>query len=119
MKKILILIVGIAIYLHFYPQEELTQYYEDKKAELMTKLSQSTKVSFTTNLHNIYEELKAEYIGFSSAELAEIKAVTRSVDHLTEFHQKVCLQGQASNTPFHPDNLDKVCQKITQFINTM
>ena len=62
MKKILILIVGIALYLHFYPNPDATKWYEDKKSAFLNTLSKSMKVTFTTDLNELYKELKNEFI---------------------------------------------------------
>lgn len=115
MKKILILIVAIALYLHFYPQPELNAWYEEKKAEFLDELSKSTKVTFKSNLDGVYEELKEEFIGFSEIELKNLKTITSSLDSLTEYYDNNC-HGSEQNKLFHPDNADKVCAKVAKFI---
>ncbi|MGJ8692844.1 MAG: hypothetical protein ACSHW0_10220 [Thalassotalea sp.] len=116
MKKILILIVGIALYLHFYPNTELNNWYEDKKAEFLDTMAKSTKVTFKSNLDGIYDELKNEFIGFSDTELKNLKTITGSVDSITKFYQKSC-QGTERTNLFHPDNADKVCRKLSAVIS--
>ena len=118
MKKILILIVSIAIYLHFYPQPELIQYYEDKKAEFLKELSQSTKVTFKKDLSFMYQDITQGNIGFSGAELENLKSITSSLDNLTAFYKENC-QASSVQKLFHPDNIDKVCSKAQSFISTL
>ena len=43
MKNILILIVAAAVFLHFYPQPEVTKFYEDKKNMLLDSFAEFTK----------------------------------------------------------------------------
>lgn len=116
MKKILILIVALALYLHFFPQPELNAWYEAKKEEFLTELSQSTKVTFRTNLDGIYNDLKKEFISFSEKELANLKTITSSVDTLNEFYQENCQGPQPKRLLFQPDNNDRVCRKISEVI---
>ncbi|WP_448250014.1 hypothetical protein [Thalassotalea agariperforans] len=118
MKKILILIVGIALYLHFYPNPEINKWYEEKKAEFLDTMAKSTKVTFKSNLDGVYEELKAEFIGFSPEELQNLKVITSSLESITEFYQQSCT-GTKQSKLFHPDNADKVCAKISTLISKM
>ena len=73
MKKILILIVGIALYLHFYPQPEINTWYESKKAEFLDVIAKSTKVTFKANLDEVYEELITEFKSFSNPRNRKLK----------------------------------------------
>ena len=116
MKKILILIVGIALYLHFYPQPELSNWYESKKAEFLDSMAKSTKVTFKSNLDGVYDELKKEFIGFSKQELENLKVITSSLESITEFYQTSCTGGKETKL-FHPDNTSKVCNKISALIS--
>lgn len=111
MKKILILIVGIALYLHFYPQPELIQLYEDKKSELLTQLESSTKVTFKVNLADTYRLWEKELSGFSKQELSNLKEVLTSFDSVTNFYDENC-HGNVTIKLFYADNHDKVCNKL-------
>lgn len=118
MKKILILIVGIALYLHFYPHPEINKWYEAKKAEFLDTMAKSTKVTFKSNLDGVYEELKDEFIGFSPEELENLKVITGSLESITEFYRNSCA-GTKQSKLFHPDNTDKVCAKISVLISKL
>lgn len=118
MKKLLILIVSAAIYLHFFPHPELAAFYEQQKNALLTKMSQSSKVTFKQNMNAIYNDIKSNYISFSSSELARLKEVTASVESIESFHQVYCKQGKA-NKNFHPDNIDKICPKMAKFLSSL
>lgn len=118
MKKLLILIVSVAIYLHFYPNPALTEFYQDKKNQLLNKMSQSSKVTFKKKMNNIYKEIKAEYVGFSATELAKLKDITQSVESIEQFNEEYCIKGK-KNKNFHPDHIDKICLKTTSFLQSL
>lgn len=119
MKKILILIVTTAIYLHFFPQPELEQFYQEKKASLLNSLSKSTKVGFKANLNGFVEGLTDNSIGFSPEEVNELKAISSSVESLTGFYQETCINKHQQGSGFHSDNINKVCQQAKSFINKL
>lgn len=118
MKKLLILIVSAAIYLHFFPNPELTQFYEDKKSQFLNKMSQSSQVTFKKKMNNIYNEIKADYVGFSATELAKLKDITESVESIEQFNEEYCVKGK-KNKNFHPDHIDKICLKTSHFLSTL
>lgn len=118
MKKLLILIVSVAIYLHFYPHPAISAFYEEKKAQLLNKMSQSSKVTFKKTMNNIYNEIKTEYVGFSSTELAKLKEITQSVASIEQFNTEYCVQGK-ENKNFHPDHVDKICVKTASFLSSL
>lgn len=119
MKKILILILSIALFLHFFPQPEISQWYEKTKEEILDQAADATTTVNKLKSSKIYQELKDEYIGFSDAELSEIKALTETVDSVERFYKESCTSSGNGSSKFHPDNLYKVCNKIKQHINSI
>ena len=115
MKKILILIVGIALYLHFYPQPELIQLYEDKKSELLSRLENSTKVTFKVNLADTYKKWEKELNGLSKQELSNLKEVLTSFDSVMNFYDENC-HGNITAKLFYSDNHDKICNRLATII---
>ena len=116
MKKILILIVAIALYLHFYPNPEINKWYEGKKAEFLDTMAKSTKVTFKSNLDELYNQLKKDSKGFSAIELENLRTITGSLDSLNDFYQNNCSENSKSSL-FHPDNISKVCKKLSTAIS--
>jgi hypothetical protein len=119
MKKILILIVLIAMFLHFNPQPEVTQWYENKKSELLNIMAESTVSTSKIETKNLFSAFQNEFLGFSTDELKKLKDITHSIDDISAFHQKHCKDGASRSNLFHPDNEDKVCQKLTNFIKNL
>lgn len=116
MKKILILIVGISLYFHFYPNSEGVQWYENQKEAFLTMLSKSMKVTSKTNLSGLYDELEKKFNSFSEIELQNLKVITNTSDDLTRFYEDNCVGGKTTKL-FHPDNADKVCRKIASYVS--
>lgn len=115
MKKILILILSIALFLHFFPQPEISQWYEDKKEAFLDKASSATTTSGKLKTNHIYNQLKEEYIGFSEKELSELRTITASTESVKQFYRESC-EASGGSGNFHPDNLGKVCAKIKQHL---
>ena len=118
MKKILILIVGIALYLHFYPQPELNDWYEGKKAEFLDTLAKATKARFKSSVDGLYDELKTEFEDFSPVEFQNLKTITSSVDQVTEFYEKNCTENIHSKF-FHEGNAERVCYRLSKVIENI
>lgn len=114
MKKLLILIVSAAIFLHFYPQPELTAWYEQQKAQVLTFFSDATDTKVRLKASKIYEELSAGKHSFSSNELNTIRQISQSRRQLKDFQQAYC-EGNKSHPVFHQVNLKKVCTKIGEY----
>ena len=114
MKNILILIVAIAVFLHFYPQPEVTNFYNETKASLVKSFSEFSDTSVRLKPQKIFTDLKPELNSFSPEELDAFKEMTSSRDNVNAFYQSYC-KSETSNAIFHPDNQKKICKTISKY----
>ncbi|MCI2282119.1 hypothetical protein L3081_00275 [Colwellia sp. MSW7] len=114
MKNILILIVGIAVFLHFFPQPEVTKFYNDIRASMDESFSDFSDTSVRLNPDKILIDLKPDLKHFSPAEVDSLKEITSSRKHINEFYQSFCRDNKRSTT-FHPNNQAKICRTISNY----
>ena len=118
MKKLLILILAAALYLHFYPNEALTNFYHKQKQFLVDGFSQfgDTKVRLKAN--KIYQDLENDLPSFSEKEVKRLKEITASRDNVKAFHVTFCKTTQR-DVDFHINNQKKVCATINRYANML
>jgi len=118
MKNLLILIVAAAVYLHFYPQPEVTKFYNETKESLLNGFSEFSDTSVRLKADKIFIDLKSELDGFSADEVNSLKEITSSRDNVNSFYQNYCKNKKRSAT-FHPNNQSKICKTISQYENML
>jgi uncharacterized protein YpmS len=118
MKNLLILIVAIALFLHFYPQPEVTKFYNEQKEALQDGFSEFSDTRVRLKVDKIFTDLQSELARFSAEEVAYLKEITSSRAKVKEFYQSYCKEKIASMT-FHPVNQMSVCQTISQYENML
>jgi hypothetical protein len=114
MKNILILIVAAAVYLHFYPQPEVTKFYNETKATLLDGFSEFSDTSVRLKSDKIYTDLKPELNSFSEEEEIALKEIASSRNNVNNFYQSYCKGNKRSNV-FHPTNQIKICRTIDKY----
>ena len=114
MKKLLILIVAGAIYLHFFPNSDITDFYNEKKEMLFEKFAESTDTKARIKLEKIYSDLKTKLNAFSDEEITHLKNITSSRKNTLTFYQKKC-KTKTRDYIFHQDNQEHVCQAIRSY----
>lgn len=116
MKNLLILIVAAAIFLHFYPQPKLEQWFEEQKTFVLGEFSDATDTKVRLKADKIYTDLKPHYNQFSSQELAFLKEITSNRKSVIAFYQEFCGTAPVKRTPkFHQVNQTLVCKTISQY----
>jgi hypothetical protein len=118
MKNILILIVAAAVFLHFYPQPELTKLYNETKESLLDGFSEYSDTSVRLKADKILIDLKPELNSFSEEEVASLTEITSSRSNVNAFYQSYCKQ-QIRSTSFHPTNQTKICTTISKYENML
>ena len=86
MKNLLILIVAIALYLHFYPNAEVTKFYNEKKAFLLKNFGEMSDTKVRLRAETIYTDLESDLASFSTEEVTHLKEITSSRDKVKEFY---------------------------------
>mgnify|MGYP005986879033 CR=1 FL=1 len=118
MKNILILIVAAAVFLHFYPQPEVTKFYNETKETLLDSFSEFSSTSVRLKADKILLDLKPQFNSFSSQELDSLKEITSSRENVMSFYQAYC-KDEKRSAIFHPTNKAKICKTIAQYENML
>ncbi|WP_114324936.1 hypothetical protein [Candidatus Colwellia aromaticivorans] len=114
MKNLLILIVATALFLHFYPQPEVTKFYNDQKKMLLDGFSEFSDTKVRLKADKIFVDLKAKLSQFSAEEVEYLKEVTSSRANVKSFFEEYC-KSEKRSAIFHSDNQIEVCQTISQY----
>jgi len=118
MKNLLILIVAAAVFLHFYPQPEVTKFYNETRASLLDGFADFSDTSVRLKADKIYLDLKPKFDSFSEDEIATLKEMTSSRSNVNTFYQAYCKDKKRS-TVFHPKNQATICKTISQYENML
>lgn len=114
MKNILILIVFAAVFLHFYPQPEVTNFYNKTKESWQDGFAEFSDTSVRLKSDKILIDLKPELQHFSPKEIVLLEEVASSRKNVNDFYQDYCKSKKRSNV-FHPKNQTKVCKTIAKY----
>ena len=114
MKKLLILIVAAAIFLHFYPQPKLESWFNEQKTMVLAKFSAATDTKVRLKADRIYLDLKPKFSQFNEDEQKYLKELTRSRETVVEFYQTYC-KSQQTTPKFHQKNQQLVCKKMDEY----
>ncbi len=118
MKHLLILIVAAAVYLHFYPNEKVTQLYNEGKAALLGGFSEFSDGKLRLKADKIYLDLESDLESFSEKEVERLKEITSSRDNVKAFYLTIC-KTDTRDTDFHINNEKKICLTINRYANML
>ncbi|ALO35884.1 hypothetical protein CMT41_15000 [Colwellia sp. MT41] len=118
MKHLLILIVAVALYLHFYPNKEVTQFYNEQKQVLLDGFAKFSDTKVRLKADKIYLDLVPELAAFSEAEVARLKEITSSRENVKTFYFTIC-KTEKRDVDFHINNEKKVCSTISRYANML
>jgi hypothetical protein len=114
MKKFILVIVAVALYLHFYPSSELNLWYEDKKSELYSIFASLSDTHISINTDKVYGEIARHFDSFSSEEMNYVRDITSSTNNLKTFHQNYCEKEQR-NDALQGKNQQTICKLLKQY----
>ncbi len=114
MKNLLILIVAIALFLHFKPQPELTKKFEEYKEKVLSIFSEATDTKVRLRSDKIFKDLESKFESFSAAEIEHLKEITLTRKSVKQFYTDYCYADKGHPT-FHSTNLAKVCNTINNY----
>ena len=114
MKKLLILIVAGALYLHFYPNEKLNDWLYEQKTVALSFFSEATDTQVRLNPDKIYQDLSRDFEGFTGKEQKFLADMTSSREKVQSFYQQHCI-GKKQTPKLHRENLVKVCKTIAHY----
>ena len=114
MKNLLILIVVAAVFLHFFPQPKLNEWYQTQKAWLLESFNDATDTRIRLNPDKIYRDLARDLSSFNDGEQAFLKEITASRSNVKSFYQEFCQQ-QKRSAKLHQKNQQRVCETIQPY----
>ena len=114
LKNLLIIIVAIAVYLHFYPNQALTNWYEATKESATTQFADISDTKARVAPSKLINELRQDFKKFSKNEVAYVKELAQSRDSLRKFHKDYCQTGK-DNMRLRRDYQLIVCSKLEQY----
>lgn len=114
MKNILILIVAAAVFLHFYPQPEVTKFYNQAKESLQGGFADFSDTNVRLKADKVLIDLRPELKYFSPEEVDLLKEITASRENVKSYYQEYC-KSNKRNAIFHSTNQAKVCKTISQY----
>ena len=114
MKNLLILIVAIALYLHFYPNAEVTKFYTEKKALLLEGFATFSDTKVRLRSEKIYTDMQPHFESFSEEEIERLKDITSSRDKVKEFYFAIC-QTEQRDFMLNSNNEAKTCSTIARY----
>jgi len=116
MKNLLILIVAAALYLHFYPNAEVTQFYNEQKQNLLKNFAEFSDTSVRLKSEKIYLDLENDLERFSDKEVEHLKSISSSRDNVKDFYYTIC-KTEKRDIVFHLKNEQKVCSTIARYVS--
>jgi hypothetical protein len=114
MKHLLFLIVAASLYLHFYPNEKVTTFFNEQKQRLLGQFDELTDTKLQLRAEKIYDDLANELDSFSDKEVERLKQISASRVNVKEFYFTVC-QTNKRDIVFHLNNEKKVCRTISRY----
>ena len=114
MKNLLILIVAIALFLHFYPQPEVTKFYDKQKTMLLDGFEQFSDTKVRLKADKIFTDLTPKFGQFSAEEVKYLKEISLSKANVKSFFDEYCTS-KKRNIIFQSDNQTEVCKTISQY----
>jgi hypothetical protein len=114
MKNLLILIVSIATFLHFYPQPKLEEWVMDKSTTLRATFSELTDTKVKLSSKKVYQDIKPHFGQFNQNEQRFITEMTESRKTVTAFFTTHC-KGKRPSPKLHQKNQLLVCNTIEQY----
>lgn len=114
MKNLLILIIAIALFLHFYPQPEVTKFYNDQKSRLLDGFEEFSDTKVRLKADKIYIDLEPKLDQFSADEITYLEEITSSRSAVKGFFEEYC-ENKKRSAIFHSTNQAEVCKKMSQY----
>ena len=114
MKNLLILIVAAALFLHFYPQPELEDWFSEKKVTALAIFSKATDTQVRLKADKIYQDLEKQFNAFSPDEQKFLKKMTKDRESVKIFFTDFC-KSYKRTSQLHYENQKKVCFTIEQY----
>ncbi|WNC72478.1 hypothetical protein RGQ13_00455 [Thalassotalea psychrophila] len=113
-KNLIIIIVAAAVYLHFYPNEELNEWYSATIEEAQESFSEIADTKAKVAPSKLISVLHQDFKKFSKGEVAYVKKIAETRDSLKAFHKEYCVEPK-DNPRLRRQYQLKVCATIDQY----
>ena len=113
-KNLIIIIVAAAVYLHFYPNEELNEWYSATKLEAQESFSEIADTKARVAPSKLISVLQQDFKKFSKNEVTYVKKIAETRDSLKAFHKEFCVEPK-DNPRLRRQYQLKVCSTIDQY----
>jgi hypothetical protein len=114
MKNLLILIIAAALFLHFYPQPEVTKFYDEQKNSLLDAFAEFSDTKVRLKADKIFIDLEPKLTQFSPEEVTYLKEITQSRSNVNSFFEEYC-KSKKRSVIFRSSNQIEVCKTISQY----
>lgn len=114
MKKLLILIVAIAVYLHFYPNEQINEWASTQKNMVTDKFSEISDTKARVAPSKLLSVLHQDMKKFTKTEVAYVNEIVKNRDSLTQFYNDYCVIPK-DNRRLRRAYQSKVCEAVDQY----
>lgn len=114
MKKLLILIVGFAIFLHFYPQPELEDWVDEQAESLFDGYGDVFDTKAQLNVDKVWTDLQSQLHSFTAKEKLLLREITLKRHATKVFYRDYCVARKREHT-FQEDNQKRVCLTIHKY----
>jgi hypothetical protein len=118
MKHLLFLIVAASVYLHFYPNEKVTTFFNEQKQVLLGQFDELTDTKLQLKADKIYDDLADDLGSFSDKEVERLKKISTSRVNVKEFYSTICKTNKR-DIVFHINNEKKVCKTISRYASML
>ena len=115
MKNLLILIVAFAVFLHFYPQPKLENWYEQQKVNALAKFDELAGTKVQLNTKRIADDISKKFNTFRKSERDYTNDVISSPASVKQFYTKHCGQPIKRDKKLSQQNQAKLCQVISRY----
>jgi len=113
MKKLLILIVGFALFLHFYPQPELEEWYQGVKGDALDGFSDTFDTEARLKTDVILIDLKEDLKKFTSKERKQLTEIADSRRSVKAFYIDYCV-AKKREFKMRAEVQAKICKTISK-----
>ncbi|WP_448553971.1 hypothetical protein [Thalassotalea montiporae] len=113
MKNILILIVFAAVFLHFYPQPEVTAWYEEKKEAMLEMFSDATDTKVRLKADRVFKDIEPKFNQFRPSEIKHVEQITSSRKAIVSYYNEYCTNKR--DTKLYAKNQALVCQTMSKY----
>lgn len=114
MKNLLILLVALALYLHFYPESDVSVWLQKQKDVAIEKFNDIADTKVRLSASKVYKDIENQFDAFSTEEQNYVKEITQSRKSIIEFFNTHCNNSTAA-TQLHYENQKKVCSIIGKY----